>query len=269
MKMLMLAACCCFIGHSTADAHVLRVCADPQALPYSNDKGEGFENRIAELVARDLHWELQYVWWPQQRGFIRKTLGKNACDVIMGLPTSSDMVEPTRPYYVSSYVAISRADRNIAITNFDDPALRDLRIGVQLAGDDGVNTPPVHALAASGQVDNVTGFPLNASAGDQSAVDPIVDAIEHGGIDIAFVWGPFAGYAQKRASFPIRITKLVGVENYAPLLFTFAISAGVRKGDAQLKEQLDGALRRQASAIAGVLSAYGVPLIPSPSEVTQ
>ena len=139
-------------------ARVLRVCADPNNLPFSNRRLEGFENRLAEMVARDLHATVQYTWWPQHRGFIRNTLKAGTCDVLMGLPSSVELAWTTRPYYRSTYVFVSRRDRGLAVRSFDDPALRRLRIGVQMIGDDGTNSPPAHALANLGIANNVPGY---------------------------------------------------------------------------------------------------------------
>jgi mxaJ protein len=137
----------------------LRVCADPNNLPYSNDRREGFENRLAELVARDLGRDgVHYTWWAQRRGFLRNTLNVAACDVVMGIPSSADAVLTTRPYYQSSYAFVSRADRHLALASLDDPQLRRMRIGVQLVGDDGANSPPAHALSRRGIIRNVVGF---------------------------------------------------------------------------------------------------------------
>jgi mxaJ protein len=136
----------------------LRVCADPNNLPFSNRKGEGFENHLAQLIAGELDATVRYTWFPQRRGFIRNTLAADSCDVIMGIPEHSERVLTTRPYYRSTYVFVSRKDRGLKIRSFDDPALRKLKIGVQLIGDDYHNTPPVHALSRRGIVGNLVGY---------------------------------------------------------------------------------------------------------------
>src|SRR4051812_36069581 len=117
----------------------LRVCADPNNLPFSNEKGEGFENKIAELIAADMQRPLEYTWWAQRRGFFRNTLRAGTCDVVIGVPVSFELAATTRPYYRSTYVFVTRHDRHLDVRSLDDPVLKDLRIGVQLIGDDGAN----------------------------------------------------------------------------------------------------------------------------------
>ena len=148
-----------FVGSRAGGAErELRVCADPNNLPFSNEREEGFENRIAELVADELDAELSYTWWAQRRGFIRSTLGAGACDLVIGVPAGYELAETTDAYYRSAYVYVYRADRGLELHSMRDPRLRHLRIGVHLIGDDGVNPPPAHALGEQGIVDNVVGY---------------------------------------------------------------------------------------------------------------
>jgi mxaJ protein len=145
-------------GVETQAGRQLRVCADPNNLPFSNQQGEGFENRIAELIARELHATVQYTWWAQRRGFIRNTLKAGTCDVMLGVPSHFDLALTTSPYYRSTYVFVYRQDKGLTIRSFDDPLLHYLRIGVQLIGDDYTNTPPAHALANRDIINNVVGY---------------------------------------------------------------------------------------------------------------
>ncbi|MBA3894914.1 MAG: quinoprotein dehydrogenase-associated putative ABC transporter substrate-binding protein [Gemmatimonadales bacterium] len=236
----------------------LRVCADPNNLPFSNERREGFENRIAELLAAELHAKLSYTWAPQWRGFIRKTLGSGECDVVMGVPSDFELAQPTDAYYRSTYVFVSRRD-GPSIHSLDDPALRRVRVGVHLIGDDYTNTPPAHALANRGIVDNVAGYPIY---GDYSKANPparIIEAVASGEIDVAMVWGPFAGYFAPRQSVPLRIVPVSPEVDPPALPFTFAISLGVRKGDDRLRGELDEVLRRRRIEIRKILDRYGVP----------
>src|SRR4051812_20772276 len=139
---------------------VLRITADPNNLPFSNEKQEGFENRIAEVIARELGAQIQYSWRAQRRGFFRETLKENTADLILGVPKDFERALATQPYYRSSYVFISRRADALKLKSFDDPQLRRLRLGVHLIGDDGANTPPAHALAERGIVTNVVGFSI-------------------------------------------------------------------------------------------------------------
>ena len=141
-------------ARTPAPPRVLRVCADPNNLPFSNERQEGFENRIAELVARDMKAELRYVWWAQRRGYIRNTLRAGLCDVFIGLPTGLDMVLVTRPYYRSTYAFVTKRS-GPHITSFDDARLKRLRVGVQIIGDDYANAPPAEALTHRGIASSV------------------------------------------------------------------------------------------------------------------
>ncbi len=223
----------------------LRVCADPDNLPFSNTRGEGFENELAALLAGELGATLRTTWWPQRQGFFRNTLGARTCDVVIGVPVELEQVLATRPYLRSSYVFATRRGSDLAPRSLDDPALRTARIGVQLVGDDGANPPPVHALARRGIVDNVRGYPVLGG-------DAILAAVAAGEIDVALVWGPRAGpWARRLRLHPIPDT--------ADARMSFAIGAGVRRGDRALRDELDAALARRKADIARILDAHGVP----------
>src|SRR5690348_4579607 len=134
------------VAQQTPSQHrILRIAADPNNLPFSNERREGFENKIAELIARELNADLQYVWRAQRRGFFRETLKEGNCDLVMGVPAQFEQALTTVPYYRSTYVFVSRTDKHLALRSLDDPVLHRLKIGAQLVGNDGVNTPPVHA----------------------------------------------------------------------------------------------------------------------------
>lgn len=241
---------------------VLRVCADPNNLPFSNARQEGFENRLAELVARDLDATVQYAWWAQRRGFVRNTLGAGACDVMIGVPADYDPVLTTRPYYRSSYVFVTRADRRLHFTSFDDARLRTLRIGVHVIGDDYANPPPAHALARRGLIGNVVGYSIY---GDYAQPDPparLLDGVAAGDIDVAVAWGPFAGAYARRAPVALEVQPLEPPADLAFLPFAFDIAMGVRRGDAALRDRLDAVLARNAAAIDRLLTEFGVPRLP-------
>ena len=173
---------------------VLRVCADPNNLPFSNEREEGFENRLAELLARELGAErVEYTWWAQRRGFFRNTLNAGLCDVVMGVPSSVELAATTRPYYRSTYVFVTRADRGLDIRSLDDEALRRVRVGVSIIGDDYANAPPAHALAQRGIVGNVVGFSVYGDYAQPNPPARIVEAVAAGDVDVAVVWGPLAG----------------------------------------------------------------------------
>jgi mxaJ protein len=237
----------------------LRVCADPNNLPFSNDRGQGFENRLAVMLAHDLGTTVEYTWWAQRRGFIRNTLTARLCDVIMGVPRRVEMAMTTRPYYRSTYVTVARRDRQVRVASLDDPVLRHLRIGVQMIGDDFANSPPAQALSARGLIDNVVGYSV---LGDYSQPNPparIVEAVTEGKVDVALVWGPLAGYFGRRQSVPLRLTALDPEGGGPSLPFAFEISMAVRRGDDERLRVLDAFIARRRGAIDRLLADYGVP----------
>jgi mxaJ protein len=236
----------------------LRVCAEPDNLPYSREDQSGFENRIARLLAEDLQLPLQYEWLPDRRGFVRKTLGARACDLIIGVPAGDERVLTTRPYYRSSYVFVQRADRAGPLQSFDDDRLPALRVGVQLVGNDLAATPPGHALARHGAVRNVVGYTLH---GDGPPARRMVDAVARGELDAALVWGPQAGYFAARAVPALQLAPAAAPAD-PDLPFAFSIAMGVRKGDHAMKARLDDFLLRRAADIGDILDAYAVPRLP-------
>jgi mxaJ protein len=246
---------------SKAAPPVLTVCADPNNLPFSNRAGQGFENRIAEIIARDMGRQVRYVWWAQRRGYVRNTLGEQKCDIWPGVASGVEMVATTRPYYRSTYVFVTRADTKLAGLTLDDPRLRKLSLGVQMVGDDAMNTPPAHALAARGMTANVRGFMLY---GDYAKPDPpaaIVRAVADGKVDAALVWGPLAGYFAKSSPTPLRLERVTPWLDNAQWPMVYDISMGVRKYDPAFKQEVETILVRRRSEIGAVLDRYGVPRV--------
>jgi mxaJ protein len=242
------------------EGSLLRVCADPNNMPFSNRKGEGFENNLAELVASELGMSVAYTWRPQRRGFVRDTLNAHKCDVIMGIP-KLETIATTRSYYRSGYVFVSRADRNLSFGAIDAPELKDLRVGVHLIGDDGSNTPPSHALAQQGIVNNVVGYSIYGDYREDSPPLRLLEAVERGEVDIAAVWGPLAGYYAKKSGVPLRLEPITGAERYLPLVFHFSISMGVRKYEDELLDKLNEVILTKRAEIRAILEEYGVPLL--------
>lgn len=239
----------------------LRVCADPNNLPYSNERQEGFENKIAELIARELGATLSYTWWPQRRGVIRNTLREQKCDLVMGVPTSYELVLATRPYYRSTYVFVYRKDRGYQIRSFDDPILRELKIGVHVIGDDYNNSPPAHALGNRQIVGNVVGYSVYGDYSEPNPPARLIEAVARGDIDVAIAWGPIAGYFAQKESVPLELVPVSPSIDLPFLPFVYDISMGVRREDEAFKEELDAILVRKQAEIRQILESYGVPLL--------
>jgi mxaJ protein len=243
----------------------LRVCADPNNLPFSNSASQGFENKIAELIGRELNRPVEYTWWAQRRGFVRNTLNSGACDLVVGTSAGMDMLATTRPYYKSTYVFVSRRDRHLGIRSFDDARLRQLEIGVQLIGDDFANTPPAHALANRGMSRNLVGYTVY---GDYRVANPparIVDAVARGDVDIAVVWGPLAGYFARHEPVALDVVPVSPRVDLPYLPFVFDIAMGVRRGDSTFRAQLDALIERRRPSIDSLLDAFGVPRVDTPA----
>lgn len=240
-----------------AAARALRVCADPNNLPFSNERQEGFENRIVALLAEELHAELRYTWWAGRRGYLRNTLKAGVCDLVPGVVAGAEGVRTTRPYYRSRYVFVTRSDDGLPLSSFDDPRLKELTIGVQLVGDDGGNPPAAHALARRGLAANLRGYTVY---GDYSQPDPggrIVAAVAAGDVDAAVVWGPFAGYFAPRQTVALSIS--AGPDNDGPRLpLVFDIAMAVRTEDRALRDEIDAVLRRRHADVAAILNGYGI-----------
>jgi len=250
---------CCALAACHRGPAPLRVCADPNNLPFSDRAGRGFENRLARIVADELKRPLEMMWWAQRRGYVRNTVGGGLCDVWPGVATGVDMLATSRPYYRSGYVFVTRADRPLAGLTLDDPRLRQLRLGVQMVGNDGANTPPADALSRRGIIRNVRGFMLYGDYRQAAPPAAIVRAVSAGDIDAAMVWGPLAGWFAKTSPVPLRLEPVTPWldQNRWPLAFD--ISMGVRKDDPELQRQIDQALAHRRPEIQRLLAGYGVP----------
>jgi mxaJ protein len=260
---LALVLCLLGCGSTPKALRELRVCADPNNLPFSNQREEGFENRLAKLIATELGASVRYTWWPQRRGFLRNTLSAGKCDLVMAMPFGAERVLTTKPYYRSTYVFVFRKDRHLAITSLDDPALKTLRIGVQLVGDDYANTPPVHALSRRGIKGNLVGFSVFGDYSQENPPARVIDAVISRDVDLAVAWGPLAGYFAKRSSVPLEIVPVSPAVDPPGLRFVFDISLAVRPDDTLRLKELDRILERKRSQVDGILRDYGVPLVPA------
>jgi quinoprotein dehydrogenase-associated probable ABC transporter substrate-binding protein len=241
---------------------VLRVCADPNNLPFSNAREEGFENRIARLAAGAIGARLEYTWYAQRRGFIRNTLGAGTCDAIVGIPHGLEAVDTTRPYYRSTHVFVTRARDGLTVRSMDDPRLARLRIGVHVVGDDYASLPPLQALGRRGLVHNVSGYSLYGNYGEPDPPARLVEAVAKGDVDVAIVWGPLGGYFAARQTVALQVTQMADDRDGRGVPFTYDISMGVRKGDRHLRETLQDVLDARHADIESILRTYRMPLKP-------
>jgi len=240
----------------------LRVCADPNNLPFSNRQQEGFDNKIAAMIGRDLNRTVKYVWAPERgESFVEKTLLAGQCDLLMGMPALDREASTTQPYYTSTYVFLWRRDRHLNIHSLNDPVLRRLRIGVHVVSDDASNLPPAQALANRGMIKNMAAYSIYGDLSKPNPPAALIEAVTRGQVDIAIAWGPLAGYFAKRSAMPLEVVPVSPQVDRPYLPFTFSISMGVRPGDKDLLAALNRALDRQRPEIDRTLQEYGVPML--------
>jgi quinoprotein dehydrogenase-associated probable ABC transporter substrate-binding protein len=236
------------------DPRVLRVCADPRSLPFSNDKGEGFEDKLAELFAEKLHKKLDYTYFPQVTGFIRMTLAAHRCDVIMGFPQGDDLAQGTNPYYRTAYALVAKQGTGLDdVATLADGRLKGKRIGI-VAG-----TPPATNMAAAGLMTNAKPYPLMIDTRVDSSAAAMIKDLMSGEIDAGVLWGPTAGYYAKQVSPSLHVTPLIK-ETSGPRL-VYRIGMGVRPADQNWKRMLNRLIQENQPAINKILFDFGVPLL--------
>lgn len=235
------------------DQTSLRVCADPNNLPFSNDKGEGYENKIAELLAAELGVPVRYTWFPDSVGFIRSTLRARKCEIVMGTVSGSELVQNTNPYYRSAYSILYRKDGKLAPTSLDDPALQTASIGV-VAG-----TPPVNLLAQRGLLANLHSYNLVVDTRFESPARQLVHDVAVGEVDVGVLWGPIAGYFAKQETVPLEVVPLVLADQ--PLKLDYRITMGVRPDEPEWKRKINSLIRKKQKEINQILLEYNVTLL--------
>ncbi|WP_324353803.1 quinoprotein dehydrogenase-associated putative ABC transporter substrate-binding protein [Methyloceanibacter sp.] len=242
-------------GALAAEADVLRVCADPGNLPFSNDKGEGFENKLAELLAERLGRELSYTWFTENTGYVPNTIGKDACDIVMGYAQGTGLIEDTNPYYYASYVLITRAgdDRLKDIASLSDPRLKSKRIGLV------ARTPPASILAMHGLIANAKPFDFRSGESQSLVAQEMIAEIGSGELDAGILWGPVGGYYAARSGVPLVVVPLIK-ESAGPTT-VYGITLGVRPNDPSFKHQVNKVLADNRDEIEALLQAYDVPVL--------
>ncbi|MBK5197470.1 MAG: quinoprotein dehydrogenase-associated putative ABC transporter substrate-binding protein [Methyloceanibacter sp.] len=242
-------------GAHSAGSHFLRVCADPDNMPFSNEKGAGFENKLAELIAAKLDAQLEYIWFAEATGYVPNTVGKDACDLVMGYAQGTGLIEDTNPYYYTSYVLIYRqGDAGLdGIDSLSDPRLKDKRIGLF------ARTPPASILAMHGLVANAQPFEINADQTATKAATAMIEEIASGTLDAGILWGPLGGYYAQRSSVPLKLMPLVK-ENAGPSTI-YGITMGVRPNEPEWKHTINKLLAANAGEINAILQGYNVPVL--------
>ena len=236
------------------DPKVLRVCADPHNLPFSNDKGEGFENKLGELFAEKLQKKLDYAYFPQATGFVRMTLNAHRCDVIMGFPQGDDMAQATNPYYRTTYALVAKQGSGLEdVAALNDPRLKGKHIGI-VAG-----TPPATNMIANGLMADAKSYPLMVDTRVASSSEAMINDLTSGKIDAGILWGPIAGFHAKKQNPPLHVTPLI--KETAGSRFTYRIGMGVRPADQNWKRMLNRLIQENQPAINKILLDYGVPLL--------
>lgn len=235
------------------DRSALRVCADPANLPFSNQAGEGFENKIAELIAEELSVPVEYTWFPQSTGFVRNTLKARQCDLVIGISLGFELLQNTNPYYRSAYVMLYRDENGSNFSSISDPAMKSARIGL-VAG-----TPPASTVAMNGLMPQVRPYHLQADTRFNHPGRQMVEDVAKGDIDVGLLWGPIAGYYAKQQDVPLKIVPLSSADN--PVRMDYWITMGLRFNEPLWKQQLNDIIKRRKADIDAILMDYGVPLL--------
>src|SRR5262245_46327141 len=241
------------------DRSTLRVCADPHNLPFSDDKKEGFENKIAEVIGAELGLKTDYAWFPQVIGFVRNTLRAHLCDLVIGAVAGDDIMQTTNHYYFTTYVMLYRSDKGLGIAGVQDPRLAGLRLGV-VAG-----TPPADLLARHDLMAHTKPYPLTVDTRFASATHEMVQDIVDGTIDVGFLWGPIAGYYRKRDDLPITLAPVPSEPGAARM--EYHIAMGVRANEPEWRRRINAAILKRQGEITAILRDYGVPLLNEQGEL--
>jgi mxaJ protein len=242
------------------DPEKIRVCADPDNMPSSNDKLEGYENKLATLISQELKAKLEYVWYPTRRGYFR-ILNGMYCDLAMEVPAGLDMAGTTKPYFRSGYVFVTRKGSGLEdLKNLADPRLKKLKIGVNIYTSDAENSPPAMALSQYGVVGNLTGY--STFFDENNRPEDIVNAVAKKDVDVAIAWGPLAGYFAKQATVPLVLTPLPAKDSLSEFPFQYNIGIAVRRKDKEFRDSLEAVLARRQPDVQAILKEYAVPMLP-------
>jgi quinoprotein dehydrogenase-associated probable ABC transporter substrate-binding protein len=257
----------CFSGPVVAqtggivDRNELKVCADPSNLPFSDEKKEGFENKIAELIGAELGLKVDYAWFPQVIGFVRNTLRAHLCDLVMGTVAGDEIMQTTNPYYFTTYVMFYRSDKGLTVAGPEDPRLANLHLGV-VGG-----TPPADLLVRHDLMSHTKPYPLTIDTRAQSATHEIIQDVVDGTIDVGFLWGPIAGYYRKHDALPLSLVPLKNEPGAARM--EYHIAMGVRANEPEWRRRINAAILKRQGEITDILRDYGVPLLNAQGELAS
>jgi len=243
------------------DRSVLKVCADPNNLPFSDEKKEGFENKIAELIGAELSRPVDYAWFPQVVGFVRNTLRTHLCDLVMGTVAGDEIMQTTNPYYFTTYVIFFRSDKGLTFDGAQDPRLAGLHLGV-VAG-----TPPADLLVRHDLMSHTKPYALNVDTRFESTTHEMVQDIVDGTIDVGFLWGPIAGYYRKHDALPLTLVPLKSEPGAARMAYHIAM--GVRANEPEWRRRVNAAIVKRQAEITAILRDYGVPLLNEQGELAS
>jgi quinoprotein dehydrogenase-associated probable ABC transporter substrate-binding protein len=243
------------------DRSELKICADPNNLPFSNEKKEGFENKIAELLGAELGLKVDYVWFPQVIGFARNTLRARLCDLVLGTVAGDDTMQTTNPYYFTTHVILYRSDKGLAFEGPQDPRLATLRLGV-VAG-----TPPADLLARYDLMAHTKPYALMVDTRFESPTREMVHEIVDGTIDVGFLWGPIAGYYRKHDALPLTLVPLKSEPGASRMQYHIAM--GVRANEPEWRRRINAAILKRQAEITAILQDYGVPLLNEQGELAS
>jgi quinoprotein dehydrogenase-associated probable ABC transporter substrate-binding protein len=243
----------------TVDRSELKVCADPNNLPYSDEKKEGFENKIAELMGGELGLKVDYAWFPQVIGFVRNTLRARLCDLVMGTVAGDEIMQTTNPYYFTTYVMFYRSDKALAIEGAQDARLTGLRLGV-VAG-----TPPADLLVRHELMSHTKPYALTVDTRAESPTHQMVQDVIDGTIDVGFLWGPIAGYYRKHDNLPLTLVPLKDEPGAARM--EYHIAMGVRANEPEWRRRINAAILKRQRDMTAILRDYGVPLLNEQGEL--
>jgi len=243
------------------DRAQLKVCADPNNLPFSDEKQQGFENKIAALIGAELDLKVDYAWFPQVVGFVRNTLRAHLCDLVMGTVAGDDVMQTTNPYYFTTYVMFYRSDKGLSFEGPQDPSLRNLHLGV-VAG-----TPPADLLVRHDLMSHTKPYALTVDTRAESPTHQMVQDVVDGTIDVGFLWGPIAAYYRKRDGLPLTLVPIKDEPGAARM--EYHIAMGVRANEPEWRRRINTAILKLQPEITAILRDYGVPLLNEQGELAS